>query len=169
MRSYFCHKSNLLQMKLYLSKDILLMSLALQFTIDLTESAEIIQSRNDCLSVGFNPTVLSCDTCEKVQRMIGDKSTYDNCKFCCMSQVEEKFNNAVLEVDNRYIHYMPELEAIIKIKDKLNLEVKYRFGSPQLKMYNKDDQDEAVETLSVSSWSQDNFKEYIKSHLVITV
>jgi hypothetical protein len=100
-----------------------------------------------------------------VLRIVADNTIYDDCKFCCVHQTEEKFQRAVLEIDNRYISYMPEVEAIIKIKSDLNLEVKYRFGSPQLKMYNANE-DEPIEVLSVSSWTKDNFKEYIKSHLI---
>jgi hypothetical protein len=136
------------------------------FFVSLTQGA--LTSKSDCMNLGFNPTSLSCSTCEKVLRIVADNNTYDDCKFCCVHQNEEKFHKAVLEIDNRYISYMPEMEAIIKIKADLNLEVKYRFGSPQLKMYGLNEE-EAVEILSVSSWSQDNFKEYIKSHLIVTV
>ncbi len=131
----------------------------------LTISTQSIIVKKDCLSQGFNPSVLVCSTCETMRKLINDVTTYSRCKECCINRkTDEKYLKAVLEVDNRYLSYQPELEAIVALKSILNFSVKYRFGNPQLKMFKKLEDEEPSEIISVSSWNQDNFKGYLKSH-----
>ena len=131
--------------------------------ISLTLSAVIKKSQ--CASYGFNENTLQCSTCETLSKIVSNREAYDNCKVCCIEKVEDKFGLAVLEIDNRYLAHMPDLDAIVGMKDELKLKVQYRFGSPVLKMFKNSLDDEPAETIAVGTWNQDNFKEYLKSHL----
>lgn len=121
--------------------------------------------KSQCIAYGFNDNTLQCSTCETLSKIVSNREAYENCKVCCIEKVEERFGMAVLEVDNRYLAHMPDLDAIIAKKDELNLKVRYRFGSPVLKMYKSKSDEEPAETIAVGTWNQDNFKEYLLSHV----
>lgn len=121
--------------------------------------------KSQCSSYGFNENTLQCSTCETLSKIVSNRDAYENCKVCCIEKVEDLFGLAVLEVDNRYLAHMADLDAIVAKKDELKLKVKYRFGSPVLKMYKASSDEEPAETIAVGTWNQDNFKEYLKSHL----
>mmetsp|Transcript_11551 Transcript_11551/g.15868 ORF Transcript_11551/g.15868 Transcript_11551/m.15868 type:complete len:149 (+) Transcript_11551:26-472(+) len=125
-------------------------------------------SRENCQELGFNPSVLLCSTCSTVQKFVSDSSVTEKCNECCISNPtdsEEKYKLAVLEVDSRFIGFYPELDAIIKMKNKLKLTVRYRFGAPTLMMFKNKKDTEPIEQLNVASWNQETIKDYLKSHL----
>ena len=125
-------------------------------------------SATDCQSYGFNSNTLVCSVCEHVGQILGEQSeAKKKCSECCLNiaTTEEKYSKAVLEVDKRALPYLPDIEAIIKKKKDLKLTVRYRLGSPQLLMFkNKEDYD-PTETISVHSWNQDTFKDYLETHI----
>lgn len=121
-----------------------------------------------CLDYGFNPTTLSCSTCETVGQILGEQSEAKNkCLECCvnMATAEEKYGKAVLEIDKRSLGFFPDLQSVVEKKKELKLIVRYRFGSPRLLMYKFADDDEPSEDLSVHSWTKDTFEDYLSSHL----
>ena len=75
-----------------------------------------------CLDHGFNGELLACQTCSYVAQVFGDQSEPNNaCLSCCIpdaNNMEETFAKAVLEVDKRFVQYMPEIEYIVKNKRK---------------------------------------------------
>lgn len=149
--------------------------LAIFFLLILVVSSSRL-SPEDCLEFGYNPQVLLCSTCETIAQVVpsvenGVESTMlTNCKQCCIENKvseDQKYKMAVLEMDQRYASFYPELQGVIKEKKKLGLTVKYKFGvSPILLMYtNKADANPADE-LSVSNWSQDTFRDFLSTHIV---
>lgn len=132
----------------------------------------VLSNRNDdCLSLGFNPASLDCNTCETtVSQIFTEQSNIaDQCLKCCSkisSKVEETYSKAVLEVDKRSIPFYPEIEAMLKLKKKLRFQVRYIVGnSPRLLMYSKDDDEAPAETISIQSWKKDVFEDFVLSHL----
>mmetsp|Transcript_79038 Transcript_79038/g.155051 ORF Transcript_79038/g.155051 Transcript_79038/m.155051 type:complete len:151 (+) Transcript_79038:89-541(+) len=121
--------------------------------------------KEDCASHGFNVAVLSCETCELMQKILDHGSTYDNCKTCCIEKVEETYEQAVLEVDKRFLEFLKDLSEVIKIKKELNLKVRYRNGIPTLLMYKNKGDSRAAESIAVGSWDKNTFVEYLGSHL----
>lgn len=131
---------------------------------------QAVASPQACLDYGYNPATLICSTCDSVGQILGEQSeAKKKCLECCVNLVnsEEKYAKAVLEIDKRAVGFFPELKAIIDKKKELKLTVRYIFGSPRLLMYKTEDisDEEPAEELSVHSWNQDTFKDYLKSHL----
>lgn len=121
--------------------------------------------RDDCPSLGYNPSVLTCDTCDTLHKILDHQTTYDTCKSCCIAKVEEKFAHAVLEVDKRYLSFMKEISAVIEKKAELGLKVRYRYVNPTLYMYKEKSDKEPAETILVSQWNKATFEDYLSSHL----
>jgi len=128
-------------------------------------SAALAFVRDDCPSLGYNPSVLTCETCDTMHKILDHQSTYDNCKSCCIAKVEEKFSHAVLEVDKRYLSFMKEISAVIEKKAELGLKVRYRYVNPTLYMYKEKGDKEPAETITVSQWNKATFEDYLSSHL----
>ena len=124
-------------------------------------------SYSECLELGFNTMLLSCDVCETLERIVADKGLYDECSQCCSSNQIDKFELAVFECDRRFLSRFPDLKDVVKSKSELNLEVRYRFGAaPTLLMYKERADEVPVETLSVFSWTKDVFRDYLSTHLM---
>jgi hypothetical protein len=121
--------------------------------------------REDCASYGFNVAVLSCETCDHMNKILDHTATYENCKSCCIEKVEEVYEQAVLEVDKRYIAYMREISAVIENKQKLKLKVRYRTATPTLNMYKEKGDSVPAESIPVGSWDKATFEEYLSTHL----
>ena len=119
------------------------------------------------MSKGYDSTVLMCSSCDSLQLVVGDEELYTECKECCQpDRVETKYEQAVLELDKRFLAGLPEIEAVVKMKKKLNLDVRYSFGSrPVLYMFKEEGDDSAEERISVSGWDKSTFVEYLKDHL----
>uniref|UniRef100_A0A7S3GQR9 Selenoprotein F/M domain-containing protein n=2 Tax=Spumella elongata TaxID=89044 RepID=A0A7S3GQR9_9STRA len=121
--------------------------------------------RDNCPSLGYNPSVLTCDTCDTMHKILDHQTTYDNCKSCCIAKVEEKFSLAVLEVDKRYLSFMKEISAVTEKKSELGLKVRYRYVNPTLYMYKEKGDKEPAETIAVGQWNKATFEDYLSSHL----
>jgi hypothetical protein len=122
-------------------------------------------TREDCASYGYNVAVLSCETCEQMNKILDHTTTYDNCRACCIEKVEEKYAVAVLEVDKRYLSFMKEISAVIEKKQELKLKVRYRTGNPTLFMYKEKGDKEPAESIAVGSWEKGTFEDYLATHL----
>jgi hypothetical protein len=122
-------------------------------------------NREDCASYGYNVAVLSCETCDHMNKILDHPTTYDNCKTCCIEKVEEKYSVAVLEVDKRYVSFMKEISAVIEKKQELKLKVRYRTGNPTLYMYKEKGDKEPSESIAVGSWEKSTFEDYLATHL----
>jgi hypothetical protein len=129
---------------------------------------------NRCLSLGFNTESLVCQTCDHLQRVLGDDELFNDCLSCCTKITEENlFSRVVLEVDDRFVPSFPNLPSIIKtIKDFRRkeentkiLKIRYRFGSPPLLKLFKGEEETSSEVVPLHSWSLDDFTDYIKEHL----
>ncbi len=124
---------------------------------------------SQCLELGFNSDSLACQTCDYVGQVFGDKSEPNtSCLSCCIrdsNSVEEVFAKAVLEIDKRFVKFLPELEFVVKNKRKYKLNVRYREGPPRLLMYKEKGDEEAQETVSVGSWNRDALIDYLSSHI----
>lgn len=121
--------------------------------------------REDCASHGFNVAVLSCETCEHMNKILDHSATYQNCKSCCIEKVEEVYELAVLEVDKRYVSYMKEISSVIENKQKLKLKIRYRTSAPTLYMYKEKGDTTPAESIAVGSWEKATFEEYLSTHL----
>ena len=121
--------------------------------------------RDDCASYGFNVAVLSCETCEHINKILDHSGTYDNCKTCCIEKIEEIYEVAILDVDKRYLSFMKEISLVVEKKKELNLKVRYRSGNPTLYMYKTKNDNEPTETITVSTWDKSTFEEYLLTHL----
>lgn len=125
----------------------------------------LVGANDQCLLKGFNPSVLMCDTCEVMHKIIDHQESYVNCKACCIEKVDEKYELAIMEVDKRYLSYMKEISSIIDKKAELHLKVRYRYGSPVLQMYKFKSDSEPTETISINSWDKNTIEDYLSSHL----
>lgn len=121
--------------------------------------------REDCASHGFNVAVLSCESCEHMNKILDHSATYENCKSCCIEKVEELYEQAVLEVDKRYVAYMKEISSVIENKQKLKLKIRYRTSAPTLYMYKEKGDTVPAESIAVGSWEKSTFEEYLSTHL----
>ena len=121
-----------------------------------------------CIENGFDSSVLSCTSCSSLKNVVGDEDLEKECTSCCQEDaVDVKYEQAIFEVDKRFLNGLSELADVVKMKKKLNLDVKYQFGArPMLHMYKEEGDDVADESLAVHSWSKETFKEYLKAHLV---
>lgn len=140
------------------------------FILTLSYNAQVVSSSVSCIDYGYNPTTLSCSTCDIVGQILGEQSeAKSKCKECCINispTTEEKYRKAVLEVDKRSISYFPDIQAVIDKKKELKISIRYSFGSPRLLMYKNTDDDEPTETLSVYSWTKDTFQDYLSNNLI---
>ena len=120
-----------------------------------------------CVTRGYDSTALMCSSCESLQLVVGDEELYKECQECCQpDRVEAKYEQAVLEVDKRFLSGLPEVQAVVKMKNKLNLDVRYSFGArPTLLMFKEEGDDLAEERISVYGWDKETFVEYLKGHL----
>jgi len=124
-------------------------------------------SFGDCLELGFNSMLLSCEVCDTLERIVADKGLYQECSECCSVNQLDKFELAVFECDRRFLSRFPDLKAVVKAKSELNLDVRYRFGAaPTLLMYKDRGDENPVESLNVYSWTKDVFRDYLVTHLV---
>lgn len=132
----------------------------------ISSSSVVLSSPEDCLKYGFNSDVLLCSTCDLVQRAMGEGSDISaHCLQCCIAaEAVEIYAKAVLELDKRTLPFMPELAAVVKSKKELKLTVRNEVTNPRLLMYKSNDDDEPAETISVSSWSAETFKDYLHTH-----
>lgn len=121
--------------------------------------------KDECQAFGYNPAVLTCETCEHMHKILDHQATYTNCRACCIEKVEEIYNLAVLEVDKRYLHFMKEISAVIDKKKDLQLKVRYRYGNPTLYMYKEKGDIDPAESIAVGSWDKNTFEEYLTTHV----
>jgi len=131
----------------------------------LSLSSVVSVLRDDCASLGYNPSVLTCETCDNMHKILDHQTTFDNCKSCCIAKVEETYALAVLEVDKRYLSYMKEISAVIEKKAELKLKVRYRYVNPTLYMYKQKGDSDPAETIAVGSWDKATFEDYLSTHL----
>ena len=120
-----------------------------------------------CIENGFDSSVLTCASCDQLKDVVGDEELETECRSCCQEDVVDvKYEQAILEVDKRFLTGLKELAEVVKMRKKLKLDVRYQFGArPMLHMYKEEGNDVADESLAVHSWSKDTFKEYLKAHL----
>jgi hypothetical protein len=123
----------------------------------------------DCKNVGFNKDTLQCTTCETLNKVVGDSDFYQECKSCCIVPTEEIYEKAVLEIDKRILTYAGDIKKVmksVKKEDKVDFEVRYKFGSrPTLLMYKKRSDESPSESVSVGSWEESLLSDYLKVHL----
>ena len=132
------------------------------------DAAISVVNEKVCIENGFDSSVLTCTSCDQLKNVVGDEDLESECRSCCQEDaVDVKYEQAILEVDKRFLKGLTELAEVVKMKKKLNLDVKYQFGArPMLHMYKEEGNDVADESLAVHSWSKDTFKEYLEAHLV---
>jgi hypothetical protein len=136
-------------------------------------------SPEECLEFGYNSQVLVCTTCDTIAQIVPSTAEnsidttsllYTNCKQCCIENKlseDRKYQLAVLEMDQRYASFYPELEELIKDKKKIGLTVKYKFGvSPILLVYTNKADTHPADEISVSGWSKETFKDYLSTHVM---
>ena len=83
---------------------------------------------DSCFEIGFNSESLQCSTCERVLVALNDDDTYQKCLSCCVQdEIQEitTYNQAVLEVDKRFLSFdkNSDLNQVIKNKKALGLKV----------------------------------------------
>jgi hypothetical protein len=122
--------------------------------------------KEDCAAFGYNPAVLTCDTCDNMHKILDHSTTYDNCMTCCIKKEEEVYVTAVLEVDKRYLSFMKELSTVVEKKNELGLKIRYRYGNPTLHMYKNKGDSEPTESINVANWEKSTFEDYLSTHLV---
>ncbi len=124
-----------------------------------------------CLDYGFNPEKLSCLVCQQsiANFFTEQHNLFETCMKCCtdetMGSFEESFSKAVLLVDKTALKFLPDIEFIVKNKKKYNLSVKYRYGPPQLALYQDKDDDDPVDYISIHNWDKATIIEYLASHI----
>ena len=138
---------------------------------------EVIAASTDvCMSLGFNPLVLRCDTCKDLQRVVAETELYEDCLKCCVKNLEsDSYEQAILEVDQRFISSFGNMDSIIKLikelrTNKINKElikIRYAYGSmPRLLLFkSKTNDDSPTETVSLQGWSTDDFSDYLYNHI----
>ena len=131
------------------------------------DAAASVVNEKVCIENGFDSSVLTCTSCDQIKNVVGDEELESECRSCCQEDVVDvKYEQAILEIDKRFLKGLTELADVVKMKKKLNLDVKYQFGArPMLHMYKEEGNDVADESLAVHSWSKDTFKEYLRAHL----
>lgn len=127
----------------------------------------VASSKPSCRELGFNNEILKCQQCELIQSVVDDDSLYQECLSCCISKKEEKYHQAVLEVDKRFLNSLPDIAAIVKKKKELNLTVRYRAGArPFLHVYYEKDDPTPADSILIILWNQDTFEDYLRSNIV---
>lgn len=125
-------------------------------------------SMENCLLYGFNSQVVQCKTCDHIADILGDASeAFANCRKCCVNEQEKtetKYKKVVLEVDKRSLPFSPDLEAIVKMKKDLKIQVRNRYGSARLLMFTESTNEEPSDILAVQGWTKDTFLDYFKTY-----
>jgi hypothetical protein len=126
-----------------------------------------VPSDEECLaSLGFNRANTQCVDCDLFGSVAGDTVLRDECLQCCSVRTEEKFQLAVIELDEHYAARLSNVKSIIKAADALNVVLRYRIGSrPTLLMYKERTDDTPEVELNIFSWTLETFKEYISDHI----
>lgn len=137
-----------------------------------------------CVEWGFNPSTLSCTTCDVVLRVIGDDKLHGECLQCCTKTAEEpKYERAVLEIDKRFTSSFSDIKKIIssinsknkktKLKDgeieiPMEVSVSYVFGArPVLHVYKSATDRSPADSISVMNWSKDVFADFFTSSYAV--
>jgi hypothetical protein len=150
-------------------------------TDKLNDEDKPVWGDQQCLDYGYNHATLLCSTCRSVAAIFAEHSElHAHCLHCCASSSsssstdnsallnEEIFQKAVLFVDKHSLPFLPDIDHVVKHKKQLSLQVKYRFGAPQLRMFKNKNDDvsaAAAETVSIQNWDKTTIIEYLSTHL----
>ena len=133
-------------------------------------------SADDCLTRGFNKTVLRCNACDAIAKILENARAEQDCRKCCQPALQlarETFELIVLEIDQRFAPMYPEIQKILLKHNEESsgrnsklpysaLTVRYSFGArPTLHLYKERDDELPAESVMVGSWKQDVLEDYI--------
>ena len=129
-------------------------------------------SADDCLAGGFNKTVLRCNACDAIAKILENVQAEQDCRKCCQPTLQvarETFELIVLEIDQRFVSMYPEIQkAVSKHKEEGSklpysaLTVRYSFGArPTLHLYKERDDELPEESVMVGSWNLDVLEDYV--------
>jgi hypothetical protein len=125
-----------------------------------------------CLELGFNSQTLSCSMCIKMKQIVNDEILTKECQDCCSNELineNEKYELIVLEIDKKYLKNNEELSQFLKedngVSNQIVLRHKYLM-IPTLLMYHERNDLEPSRVMNIGSWSLEEIKEFLKSHVI---
>ena len=87
----------------------------------LVDAAVSVVNEKVCIENGFDSSVLTCTSCDQLKNVVGDEDLESECRSCCQEDaVDVKYEQAILEVDKRFLKGLTELAEVVKMKKKLN-------------------------------------------------
>jgi len=136
-------------------------------------SKEGQSSDEECLASGFNRTVLRCNACDAIAKILeNNKDAEKECRKCCaapLSRPRESFELLVLEVDQRFLPMYPEISRAVEKHKKSGsappysaLTVRFSFGArPTLHLYKERSDELPAESVFVGSWNLDVLEDFV--------